>query len=200
MVSTDYIPFFTTMAAVGATLFGLIFVVISIRPEIARSATTSMMRQVQVTSSYIALLNPLAISLIALLPHETIDITTITMSATGLLTTIVMGIFLLRASRSKVKNLLHVLFLFTGLVMFSFEIFYGIRLAIAPGDSSALHYLTILLVLIYLYGIARAWDLVGVRQFHIQDVVSPLISKEMEQSPSEEPHLESQKNAQKRLP
>jgi Glycosyl hydrolase family 1 len=29
MVSVDFVPFFTTMAGVGATLFGLIFVVIS---------------------------------------------------------------------------------------------------------------------------------------------------------------------------
>ena len=68
MVSGDFVPFFTTLAAVGATLFGLIFVVISIKPEVTRSETTYIIRQVQVASSYSALLNPLVISLIALLP------------------------------------------------------------------------------------------------------------------------------------
>ena len=81
--------------------------------------------------------------------------------------------------------------------MFSFEVFYGIRLEREPGDSAALHNLAILLVLIYLYGIARAWDLVGVRQFHIQGVLDPLISKEREQSPSEEPYVGSQKDGHK---
>ena len=194
MVSEDFLPFFTTLATVGATLFGLIFLVISIRPEVTQSETTYLMRQVQITSSYIALLNPLAISLIALLPRETIDTITITMSAMGLLTTIIMGILLIRASRGEVKKLLNVFFLLIGLVMFSLEIFYGIHLAVAPGDSSALHTLAILLVLIYLYGIARAWDLVGVRQFHVREVVSSLISEEREQSPFEEPQIGSQKD------
>ena len=194
MVTGDFVPFFTAMAGVGATLFGLVFVVISIKPEVTRPETTSVMRQVQVTSSYIALLNPLVISLIALLPRETIDTTTITMSSLGLLTTIVMGIFLLRDSKGEVRKLWHVFFLLVGLVIYGFEFFYGIRLERNSGDSSALHDLSILLVLIYIYGIARAWNLVGVRQFHIRDVVSPLIAKGREQSPSEEPQIGSQKD------
>ena len=197
MVSADFVPFFTTMAGVGATLFGLIFLVISIKPEVTRSETTSVMRQAQVASSYIALLIPLAISLIALLPRETIGTITITMSTIGLLTTIIMGIFLLRDSKGEVKKLPHFFFILLGLVMFGFEIFYGILLEREPADSATLHNLAILLVLIYLYGIARAWDLVGVRQFHIREVLSPLISKEREQSPSEGPHVESQKDGQR---
>jgi uncharacterized membrane protein YfcA len=194
MVSEDFVPFFTALAGAGATLFGLIFLVISIKPEVTQSETTSLTHQIQITSSYTALLNPLVISLIALLPRETIDWITIIMSAIGLLTTIIMGIFLLRDSRSEMKKLLPVLFLLLGIVMFSFEIFYGIQLEREPGDSSALHNLAILLALIYLYGIARAWDLVGVRQFHVRDVLSPLISKGREQSPSEEPHVGFQKD------
>ena len=190
MVSVDFVPFFTTIATVGATLFGLIFVVISIKPEVTRSDTTSLRRQVQITSSYGALLNPLVISLLALLPHATIDTITLTMSSLGLINTILMGIFLFRASRGEVRKLWHVFFILTGLVMYGFEIFYGIQLDRDPGDSSALHNLSILLVLIYIYGIARAWDLVGVRQFHIQDMLSPWISKGREESPSDESHVE----------
>lgn len=193
MVPGDFVPFFTTMAGAGATLFGLIFVVISIRPEVTRSDTTYLMRQVQVASSYSALLNPLAISLIALLPRETIDTITIIMSILGLINTITMGILLLRYSKSEVKKLPHGFFLLVGLVMFSVEIFYGIRLASVPGDSSALHNLAILLVLIYLYGVARAWDLVGARPFHIREALIPLTSNGREQNPSDEPHGESQK-------
>jgi hypothetical protein len=190
MVPVDFVPFFTTLASVGATLFGLIFVVISIKPEVTRVETTSVMRQVQVASSYSALLNPLVISLLALLPRATIDTITLIMSAIGLVNTLMMGIFLLRDSRGRVKKLPHVLFLLVGLGMFGFEIFYAIRLDREPGDSSTLHNLAILLVLIYLYGIARAWDLVGVR-FHIQEVLSPWIFKGREESPSDEPHVES---------
>jgi hypothetical protein len=46
MVSGDFVPFFTTLAGVGATLFALVFVVISIKPEVSRPETTYVMRQV----------------------------------------------------------------------------------------------------------------------------------------------------------
>jgi multidrug transporter EmrE-like cation transporter len=163
MVPGDFVNFFTTMAAVGATLFGLIFVVISIRPEVTRAETTTVMRQVQAASSYTALLNPLVISLLALLPHATIDTITLIMSGIGLVNTLIMGIFLLRDSRGWLKKWNSVFFLLAGLVMYGFELFYAILLARTPKDSFTLYNLASLLVLIYLYGIARAWDLVGAR-------------------------------------
>lgn len=195
MVSGDFITFFTTLAAVGATLFGLIFVVISIKPEVTRAETTSVIRQVQVASSYSALLNPLVISLLALLPHATINTITLIMSSIGLVNTLVMGLFLLRDSRGWLKKWSSVFFLLVGLVMFGFELFYGIQLAREPGDSSTLYNLAILFVVIYLYGIARAWDLVGARQFNIREVFSPLISKGGEENTSDKPHAEPVKDA-----
>ncbi len=182
MVTLDFIPFFTTMAAVGATLFGLIFVVISIRPEVAQAQTASVIRQVQVAASYSALLNPLVISLLALPPHATIENITVIMSAIGLANTLIMGSFLVRDSRSRVRSWKSALFLLGGLVIYGFEMFYGIGLAVAPGDSATLSDLTVLLVIIYIYGVARAWDLVGVRQFHIQEVLGPLIGKGRDES------------------
>jgi hypothetical protein len=195
MVPGDFVNFFTTLATVGATLFGLIFVVISIKPDVIRAETTSVIHQIQVASSYSALLNPLVISLLALLPHATIDTIALIMSALGLVNTLMMGIFLLRDSRGWMKKWTSVFFLLVGLVMYGFEIFYAIRLEREPGDSSTLYNLAILLVLIYVYGIARAWDLVGVRQFQLQEVLSPLISKGGEKNTSDKPHAESMKDA-----
>jgi hypothetical protein len=80
MVPPDFVTFFSVLAGVGATLFGLIFVTISIKPETARRETPSMMPQVQVASAYSALLNPLVISLLALVPHATIGTVTVVMS------------------------------------------------------------------------------------------------------------------------
>jgi hypothetical protein len=72
-----------------------------------------------------------------------------------------------------------------GLVIYGFELGYGIRLAVVPDDSATLNNLAILLVIIYVYGIARAWDLVGVRQFHIQEVFRPLVSTANDETPSD---------------
>ena len=187
MIPDDFVTFFITLATVGATFFGLIFVVISIKPEVTHAETTSVTRQVLVASAYSALLNPLIISLFALLPHETIGNIAFIMSAIGLVNTFIMGIFLLRDSRSWVNKWRSVFFLLVGFVMFGFELFYATRLVFVPGDTTSVHNLAILLVLIYLYGIARAWDLVGARQFHIQEVLNPLISRGGEGNTSDDP-------------
>lgn len=191
MVPGDFVTFFTTLATVGATLFGLIFVVISIKPEVTHTETTSVMLQVQAASSYSALLNPLIISLLAILPGATIGTITLMMSAIGLVNTLIMGILLIRDSGTSVKKLRHAFFILTGLIVFGLEIFYGIQLDRVPGDSSTLYNLATLLVLIYIYGIARAWNLVGVRQFHIRDVLDSLVSRKREESLFDEPHVES---------
>jgi hypothetical protein len=178
MVPANFANFFTVMAGVGATLFGLIFLVISIKPEVAHPENTHVMRQVQAASSYSALLNPLVISLIALIPHETIGTVTLIMSAIGLINTIIMGISLLQDSKGWVNELKNIFFILSSIVIFGYEIFYAIQLFIAPGAPGALYNLTTLLVVVYLYGIARAWDLVGVRQFHIRELFTPLLPKE----------------------
>ena len=91
MVPADFVTYFSVLAGVGATLFGLIFVTISITPETTRTQTTSVMRQVQVASAYTALLNPLVISLLALVPHATVGTVTLIMSTIGLVNIVMMG-------------------------------------------------------------------------------------------------------------
>ncbi len=197
MVPADFTTFFSAMAGVGATLFGLIFLVISIKPEVMDTEHTAVMRQVQAASSYSALLNPLLISLFALVPHATIGVITLCMSASGLVNTFLMGVGLFQDARSWAKKLTSAFFVTGSTVLFGFEIFYAIRLVVAPGDLSALFALTTLLVIIYLYGIARAWDLVGVRQFHLYELLTPLVPKKVEEVVSDMLHDESTKDANK---
>lgn len=171
MVPVDFITFFSVLAGVGATLFGLIFVAISIKPEVTTAGNPAVMRQVQIASAYGALLNPLVISLFALRPQATIGTITVILSAIGLGSTLIMGMSLVRDARNGEKILRSGLFVVGSLVLFGFELFEGIRLEVVPADHLALDDLTTVLVVIYLYGIARAWDMVGARQFHVQDLL-----------------------------
>ena len=197
MVPAAFATFFSVLAGVGATLFGLVFVAISIQPETIRTENPSVMRQVQTASAYTALLNPLVISLLALPPQATIGTVTVIMSAIGLVNTLVMGISLFRDARNKTKILRSSLFVFGSLVLFGFELYFAIRLALAPADRAALSDLTTLLVLIYLYGIARAWDLVGARQFHLQEVFTPLVPNRISAILSGTPPTEQTKDDSK---
>lgn len=90
MVPPDYSVYFMTMATVGATLFGLIFVVISIAPASIATASAPLERQVKALTAYSALLNPVIISLFALVPHQQIGFVVIVLSLSGLLNTLIM--------------------------------------------------------------------------------------------------------------
>lgn len=194
MISADYTTFFSIMAGVGATLFGLIFVAISIKPEVTQTENPSVMRQVQIASAYGALLNPLVISLFALRPQATIGSIAVALSALGLASTLIMGTSLVFDARSGAKILRSGSFVVGSLVLYGFELFDAIRLVVGPADRSALNDLTTILIVMYLYGIARAWDMVGARQFHLQDAltswapdkIKDILSRSSNASPAEQ--------------
>ena len=182
MVPSDFLTYFTTMAGVEATLFGLIFIVISIAPESITAADAPVERQVRAASSYSALLNPLVISLCALVPHQQIGIVVLVMSSIGLINTLLMGMSLLQNPSGWVNRIRNGLFILAGLIIYGFEIYYAILLQRSPADSSSLYDLATLLVVIYIFGIARAWDLIGIRQFHIEDWLSSLNATKKKES------------------
>jgi hypothetical protein len=174
MVSPDYTVFFMTMAAVGATLFGLIFVVISIAPESIATASAPLERQVKALTAYSALLNPLIISLFALEPHQQIGTVVIALSLSGLINMLLMVLILMQRSVQWSARFRNSPFILAGFVLYGFETYSAIHLLQSPTDSSALNALADLLIIIAIFGIARAWELVGIRQFHVQDWLSSL--------------------------
>jgi hypothetical protein len=172
MVPASFDTFFSIMAGVGATLFGLIFLVITIKPDHASTESNPVLRQAQIASAYSALLNPLVISLLALVPHASIGLITLIMSVIGLVNTFIIGLSLLPGLLRWRTRLQSLLLLLGSSVIFGFELLYAIQLETRPQDRAPLYNLTTLLVIVYLYGIARAWDLVSARQFHIWEVFS----------------------------
>ncbi|HLI05058.1 MAG TPA: hypothetical protein VKV40_00650 [Ktedonobacteraceae bacterium] len=71
----------------------------------------------------------------------------------------------------------------------------AVRLTTDPEDVSTPGNLAVVLVLIYIYGVARAWDLVGVRQFHIQEIFTPLVARGIEEITPDKSHAEQRKDA-----
>ena len=172
MVSPDYSTYFVTMATVAATLFGLIFLVVSITPENTATGRAPLERQLKATAAYLALSNPLIISLFALLPHQEIGPAVVAVAGAGLLDMLVMGVLLFRQSAAHPRTLGNSLFILVGLVLYGLEAENGIRLLLVPSDSSVLYTLGTLLIFITVFGVARAWELVGGRHFGIRDWLS----------------------------
>lgn len=184
MVPPDYSMYFMTMATVGATLFGLIFVVISIAPASIATASAPLERQVKALTAYSALLNPVIISLFALVPHQQIGIVVIVLSISGLLNTLTMVPTLVQHSvqwRARFRNSP---FILAGFLFYGYETYSAVRLLQSPTDSSALTALTDVLIIIAVYGVARAWELVGIRQFQVQDWLSSFVATKKQENAS----------------
>ncbi len=167
MIPPEYASFFSTMAAVGATLFGLIFVAISIVPESAVTPNAPLNRQVRATTSYLALLNPLVISLFALVPHQQIGFAAIGMSTLGLLNTLGMVLTLIWSVGPSVARLRHSLFILAGFFLYGSESYFAIRLIQSPTDNVSLYFLADLLIMISVFGVIRAWELIGMQRFYL---------------------------------
>ncbi len=163
------------MAAVGATLFGLIFVAVSISPESVASSEASLERQVKAVTAYIALLNPLIISLFALIPHQQIGSVVIGLSSIGLINTFAMALTLFKAAGRSGARFRHSLFILGGFFLYGYEAYFAVRLLRSPSDNVALYFLSDMLIFISVFGVIRAWDLIGIRQFSVRDWLSSLV-------------------------
>ena len=175
MIPANYSTFFTTMAAVGATLFGLIFVAISIAPENLTTSTAEISRQVRATAAYIALLNPLMVSLFALVPNEWIGIAVTVLSWVGILNTLAMSVTLLRGADHVNANVRNMVFIAISFILYGFEAYIAIQITGPVIDSYWLSILADLLIFITLFGIVRAWEIIGIRQFRIRDWLMDIV-------------------------
>ncbi len=173
MIPPDYSNYFITMATVAATLFGLIFLVVSIAPEATATGSASLERQVKASAAYLALSNPLIVSLFALLPHQEIGPAVMAVAGAGLLQMLLMGMRLVRRSAERSLLPRNGLFVLAGLVLYFLELQDGVQLLGAPGDSSLLYTLGTLMIFILIYGVARAWELIGGRSFRLRDLFQP---------------------------
>lgn len=174
MMPSEYSAYFMTHAAVAATLFGLIFLVISIAPESVITASAPMERQAKAGMAYIALANPLIISLFALVPQQQVGIVVISVGLFGFLNTIGTALALLKNRKQWSPSLRNSVFIMIGFVLFSFEIYAALLILRRPSDADSYLLLANLLVVITLFGIARAWDLIGVRRFGVRNWISSL--------------------------
>jgi hypothetical protein len=181
MVPADYSNFFTTMAAVGATLFGLIFVAVSIAPESVAAASAPLDRQIKATAAYVALLNPLMISLFALVPHQQIGIVVITLGWIGLINTLAMTLTLLHNADQRSPRFRGSLFILASFFLYGFEIYVADHLLRSPADISWFYALADLMIFLSAFGIIRAWELIGTRQFLVKGWLTSFITKKKEE-------------------
>jgi hypothetical protein len=178
--------FFLGAAGVAGALIGLLFVAISVSAG-RLSGDGAQVHRIRATAALTAFTNALSVSLFALVPGHKIGPTSIAVGATGILFVLASLLLLIRMHQVHWSAARDALFLIGLAVTFVVQVMQGADLLGRPGGAGAVDTIAILVVVCFLIGIARAWELIGGPSIGFaHEVVAIARSRGPEQAPTAE--------------
>jgi hypothetical protein len=162
VVPSDLHEFFTAAAGVAGALIGLLFVAISVTAARLTSAEGSaQVHRIRARAALTSFTNALTVSLFALIPVDKIGWTAVSVSVVGLVFIVASLVSLTRVRDKRWSTAREALFLVGLAVVFVLQFSYGFDVAHHPGASGAVEELAILVIVSFLLGIGRSWELIG---------------------------------------
>jgi hypothetical protein len=162
VVSDSIHDFFLTSGGAAGALIGLLFVAISVSTaRLAEDTRGAQLHRIRASAALTAFTNALAISLFSLIPGHKIGPTAFIVGAGGLGFVLASLLSLLRRDQLRWGTARDALFLLGLAVTFVIQFYEGIEVTIHPADASSVNTIAILVVVCFLIGIARAWELIG---------------------------------------
>ena len=179
MVPESIRDFFVASGSAAGALIGLLFVAISVASErIARAKAGVQLYRVRASAALTAFTNALAVSLFALIPGHKIGpaAAVAAVAAVGGLTFVAAALLsLIRLRQGRSDTLRHALLLIVLAVTFVIQLIEGVDVITQPGDSGAVNTIAALVIVCFLIGIARAWELIGGPSIGITREVTGLV-------------------------
>jgi hypothetical protein len=153
--------FFVAAGGAAGALIGLLFVAISVAPERLVGEHAGQAHRVRASTALTAFTNSLTVSLFALIPGVGAGGTAAAVATVGLLFVAGSLVSLLRVRRAHPGELRDAGFLVGVMVVFVLQLWFGLRLLADDADVGALRGVCVLVVVCFLIGISRAWELIG---------------------------------------
>ena len=179
VVPADFHDFFVASATVSGALIGLLFVAISVATERLKNAEAAgQLHRIGAYAAQVAFINTLVVSLFSLIPGDKIGPASLAVAIVGLVFVVAALLSLVRLQQVRWSRGRDAVFLVGLAVVFVFELLSGIDMNERPGDSSPVGTLAILVIVCFLIGIARAWDLIGGPSIGITREVVALVRAE----------------------
>ena len=181
MVPLSFHDFFTGCATIAGALIGLLFVALLVSSEYLSGDKARTDHQVRAAAAFSALVNTMVIALFALLPGTDLGTVAIILSAAGLGTTLALIIALAREGKRIGGGDLSMFLVL--LVLYGLQLANALRLEQEPHGVTLVVNQGDLAVGFFLFGIARAWQLVGARDFGLVSAVTSMIHRPADNGP-----------------
>jgi hypothetical protein len=166
--------FFTASASVAGALIGLLFVAISVASGRLDEANGQLHR-IRAAAALTAFTNTLTVSLFALVPGEKIGGAAAAVAVVGLTFVVASILSLIRLRQVRWRTAHDALFLVGLVVVFVYQLIEGLEVLAHPGDSGDVNTIAILVVVCFLLGISRAWELINGPSIGIRHEVTALV-------------------------
>jgi hypothetical protein len=164
LLTESYRELFTAVATCAAGLTGLLFVAISVGPREGVAGRPAIIQQIRAASALLAFTNALAVSLFGLVSVNSAGYAAISAGIIGLLFIAASVRSIVTSSDVSVEQALRQVGLIVLLFLaFGGELACGIGLISNDTTVFGPNYLSYVLIVLLLVGIARAWELVGNR-------------------------------------
>jgi hypothetical protein len=168
--------FFVASGSAAGALIGLLFVAISVFSQrLARATAETALYRVRASGALTAFTNALVVSLFALIPGQKIGPTAAAVAIAGLLFVTASLLSLVRLRQLRWGTLRDAWYLVGLVAVFVVQLTQAIDVITQPGDSSAVNTIAILVVVCFLIGVARAWELIGGPSIGITQEVTALV-------------------------
>lgn len=160
-IPADYREFFVASAGATGALVGLLFVAVSVFPELARDASTRVEYHARSSAALVVFTNALLLSLVALVPDVDLGWWCVGAGLEVLAFAVAMARSVVAAARRQhghwnLLTLVTVLLLVAG-----FEFSAGVHLIADHGDIGSIRTIQYVIIGDIALGIARAWQLVN---------------------------------------
>ncbi len=152
--------FFLASAGVAGALIGLLFVAISVAGDRLAASAETQVNRIRAQAALTTFLNSLVVSLFALITTRWLGAAAIATAFIGLAFVAGSALSLIRQRRTW-SNLRDAAFLLALVATLVRELIAGWSITAHPADEGAVRTVALLVVLCFVIGVARSWELIG---------------------------------------